>query len=778
MKLALANVRKGKSATASLFIFILVATLLLNIGLMVITQLSTFFDQKAEQLKDPHLVITMNQASYHSDYEAFLANYSGVKETETEEVIDMNLANYYFGNGEVTNNIIIFNADTKRAIAPAMRIDQLNSFSGNDIFVPYSFNTDGGYQLGDDFTITFQAKQYNYRIAGFFETTMMGMNNNGVMKVMLPEAGYQLLSDQIDSDAKGMIISVLNKDKSTASQLKEDFIGYVERFQSVEATPSLMTLDIIEVKEVSTLTVNIIATILVAFAVIIVLVALIVIKFSISNNIEDGIVNIGVLKAVGYTSRQIISSILLQFMLITLCSGVVGIALSYALMPIIGGIIATLTGLLWVQTIALTVNMVSVFLVALCVAVVTIVSTFRIRRISPVHALRGGIQTHNFRKNHLPLATAKGSLHLLLALKSMLTSSKQNVMITLIVAALTFATVFSGVLYYNIASDKTAFINLFGTEPANVYIAVQPEANTHELITNIEQMNHVSKVNIFDLINTKIDGQNVYTNVTDHYNNLENDVVYQGRQPKHDNELSISWVVSKKINKGIGDAVEVEYGAETASYLVTGLSQSIGNLGQISSMTLDGIQHLQSNYQGTTLYVYLAGISNKEFMSEIQKQYGDAIIETLDIDENIESQTGMYTAAVFAVMVMVLIITVIVVVMILYLVIKTLIIKRKKEFGILKAIGYSTFQLMNQIAMSYLPIIMIGVTAGGGLGYFFTNPMLSLLLSAAGVKRLSFAIHIPSIIFLCLSIFVLAYLVSMLIARQIKQISAYDLIIE
>ena len=90
---------------------------------------------------------------------------------------------------------------------------------------------------------------------------------------------------------------------------------------------------------------------------------------------------------------------------------------------------------------------------------------------------------------------------------------------------------------------------------------------------------------------------------------------------------------------------------------------------------MEGIQQLQSDYKGTTLYVYLDGISNKDFIKNVQEQYGNYIVETLDIDENIESQTSMYTTAVFAVMVMVLTITVLVVVMILYLVIKTMITK-------------------------------------------------------------------------------------------------------
>ena len=64
------------------------------------------------------------------------------------------------------------------------------------------------------------------------------------------------------------------------------------------------------------LPINMVAMILVAFAAVIVLVSLIVIKFRVTNSIDDGIINIGVLKAVGYTSRQILASITLQFMLI------------------------------------------------------------------------------------------------------------------------------------------------------------------------------------------------------------------------------------------------------------------------------------------------------------------------------------------------------------------------------------------------------------------------------------------------------------------------------
>lgn len=778
MNLALANIKKSKSATASLFIFILVAVLLLNIGLMVITQVNAFFDSKVEQLKDPHVIIMMDSASYNSNYEEFITSYSGVTETEIEEIIFMNIAKFNFGGNELASSATIFNADDNRSIGALDLIEKLNTSSANDIFIPYSFKTNGGYELGENFTITYLEKDYDYRIAGFFETTMMGTTNNGIMKFMLPESSYQTLADELDSVSEGLIISAVMEDKTQSSKLLNDFITEFPQSTVGKTTSFIWGLDIEMVKSVNTLTINIVAMILVAFAAIIVLVSLIVIKYRVSNSIEDGLANIGTLKAIGYTSRQILSSFILQFTLIALSASVVGIALSYCLMPFIGSIISSLSGLLWVQGFDMIINLANIFIIAFCVVVVTLISALHVRKVQPVVALRGGIHTHSFRKNYFPLENTGGGLHFLLAIKWMLSNVKQNIMILLIIIALTFASVFSVVLYYNIASDKTAFINLFGAEQANVMISVKGDADTRGLLDHIKQMEQVRKVNIFDLITTKVDGQTVYTNVTDDYNQLENNTVYEGRQPKYENEISISWVVSNQIDKGIGDTVEVEYGTETVNFLVTGLSQSISNLGQISSLTMEGIKQLQTDYQGATLNVYLDGISNKDFIKNVQEQYGNYIVDTLDIDENIESQTSIYTAAVFAVMVVVLTINVLVVVMILYLVVTSMLTKRKKEFGVMKAIGYSTIQLMNQISIGFLPVIITGVVIGGVLGLFFTNPMLAVLLSSAGVKRLDFIIHFPIILMLCVGILILAYIVAMLVSLKIKKITAYSLIKE
>ena len=102
-------------------------------------------------------------------------------------------------------------------------IEKLNTVSANDIFVPYSFKTNGDYELGDNFTIHYQDKEYEYQIAGFFETTMMATNNIGVMKFMLPETSYQALADELDDKSKALSISAVMEDPTQSPEVKKRF---------------------------------------------------------------------------------------------------------------------------------------------------------------------------------------------------------------------------------------------------------------------------------------------------------------------------------------------------------------------------------------------------------------------------------------------------------------------------------------------------------------------------------------------------------------------------
>lgn len=780
LHLALANIRSGRSATLSLFILIAIAGLLLNVGLTVLVKMDSFFDEKAEELHEPHISMLMQRENEQAAYNDFLRNQSGVTATEEEHVILMNGAKFRYEDSDLSLVIALLHAEAPRDLASMKLIEKLDGpAQAGDIHVPLSFRASAGYQLGDTFTLTFQDQEYSYRIAGFFETMMMGTPNvGGIMKFFLPDESYRQLEERTGETADGTMLSARLQNPSEAMQVLDAFNKeFPDQGMDVTA-PLFWQIDIEMVKSVGSMTINIVAMILVAFAAVIVLVSLLVIQFRVTNSIDEGIVNIGVLKAVGYTSRQIVASIVLQFMLVTLSGGIVGAAVSYAIIPVFGGIITTLSGLLWHPSFDAVINASSVLTVAVLVLAVALVSTVRIRNLHPVTALRGGIRTHSFKKSWFPLDRSAGGLQFLLACKTMMTNMKQNVMIGCVIAAITFASIFSVVLYYNIASDKTAFVHLVGAETSNVIVYSKSAEDSEKLLTAIGQMDGVSKTAILDMASMKMDGHNVYTTISDDYSKLENQMVYDGRYPKYDNEVAVTWVVAKMLGKEVGDTVQVEAGDGSYSYLITGLSQSISNMGHSAYLTIPGVQHILPGYTGSAINVYLDGVENDSFMRQIKEQYGQSTSDVIDVEETISAQTSIYTSAVFAIMVIVLAITVLVVALILYLVIKKMILKRKKELGILKATGYTTMQLMTQISLSFVPIVIAGVLIGGLLGIFYTNAMLTLLLSSAGIHNVQFIVHLPLILVICAGIIALAYFVSMLVSYGIRRISAYGLIAE
>ncbi|MBO9599263.1 MAG: ABC transporter permease, partial [Cohnella sp.] len=201
-KLAWANIRKSKSATASLMLLIFIATMLLSTGISVISRMSTFYDDKIEQLGDPHISIIAKQGHDKPDYATFFKNNADVTAVETLPVLYVSGMKFRFGDTDLTNGAVFLNAGHDGAMSPPELVEKLADVGQEDIFVSYGFKSSGGYALGDTLTIAYRNQSIPFRIGGFFETTMMGTSNIGAVKFWLPEASYMALADRLEDSAK------------------------------------------------------------------------------------------------------------------------------------------------------------------------------------------------------------------------------------------------------------------------------------------------------------------------------------------------------------------------------------------------------------------------------------------------------------------------------------------------------------------------------------------------------------------------------------------------
>ena len=93
--------------------------------------------------------------------------------------------------------------------------------------------------------------------------------------------------------------------------------------------------------------------------------------------------------------------------------------------------------------------------------------------------------------------------------------------------------------------------------------------------------------------------------VSESFQNLANDLCYEGRNPKNENEIAIGNSVSEKYGLSVDDTVIVKREGKEASYKIVGLIQSVNNSGEVLELTVEGFRKLNKDYNSNSLYVYL-----------------------------------------------------------------------------------------------------------------------------------------------------------------------------
>lgn len=143
----------------------------------------------------------------------------------------------------------------------------------------------------------------------------------------------------------------------------------------------------------------------------------------------------------------------------------------------------------------------SFFTIALCfsllilggtVAVAVWLSSCRIKKIEPIVALRLGVETHNFKRNHVPLEKTKVPLNLALALKTTFSAVKHNITVCITMLVLSLVVVFSGLMTENVIADMTPFLNLIVGETADSGISINADFE-EEFLLNIKTDKRVKK---------------------------------------------------------------------------------------------------------------------------------------------------------------------------------------------------------------------------------------------------------------------------------------------
>lgn len=775
--------KKSKGQMLSLFLLIVIAVTILNTGALVFFNYQRSFLNRMEELNGAHFMAALPKSDEDDQYLTFIQNYKGVNQVETQQVLIFPGASLPYGDSRLEQVFLITSLGDDRDISKLNMVEEDASIQ-NGIYLPYIMKTGGYHKIGETFDIQFNHKTYEFTIAGFIEDVSLTSSINlGGIGAYLKEGDFKNLQEKSKEwNNLGTLVSARMDDYRDSVNLTSDFKKQMSGAQRLEGTAmNLWCQDAVLGVRARTLTSNIGGSIMISFALIIVLISMVVIRFRIINMIEEDMKNVGVLKALGYTSGQIVISFVLQFAVIGGIGAVLGVLASYGVLPLINELFSAQTGIVWHQGFHAAISIIVIVLILIITGSIAFFASGRINHLHPILAIRGGIATHSFRKNVIALDQSKGTLNLLLAAKNALQNTKKNVMIGIIISFLTFVALFAWTMYYNIALDKDSFLNIIGAEMAD-FVAVVPENEKAGSFQNkIQDMDNVRKTFYYDTLSTRVNGTDCMATVLEDFQVIENNTIYKGRYPKHDNEAAMGALLSEVLGKEIGDTITVESGNEKKEYLVTGLTQGSFYLGMDIMVTKTGIEEILPAFKQSNLYVYLNQSDDRAlavFQDHINKMYGEDEISLTKNKEVIFSTINIYSKMTTIIAIGILCTTVLVITLVLYLIIRMMITRQKQYYGIQKSIGFTTGQIIRQIIFSLMPPIAAGAVAGGIISMLSMNRVISVLFKSLGVMNANFIIQPLGVAGIIVGIIVVSYVLGYLIAGRIRKITPYNLITE
>ena len=722
------NLKKEKSSFVSFGVIILITALILNCAAVLLSQVDRAYEEKLSSLNTADVNVIVPRIQSSSKLENNLRDLSSVEKLESHTAIMVEATVKDFNGADFSMNTVFYNMDAKRNVNNFELVSESKNDVENPIYIPLYVSDFGGFDLGDNIVYAIDGKSHSFTVAGVIEEMQYGNYGSGLLCAYLPKEDFEEFAD-VYSEKTVVEYSMSVNSGASLDKTKEDISKVIEH----NGVMTLSLLDSESVKGTRTMVTDLLILILTAFSLIILAVSVFLSNFKVKNAIDCEIINMSVLKALGYTSAQIVWGITLPYALVSLIFALSGVGLSYALLPVLCSVLTVQSGFSFAVSFdLLSFICVTVVLVGV-VTFFTFISARKIKKTQPIDGLRGNTSTKGAKKNRLPLDKTKGNTKLLLVLKQMIATKKQNVMLFLVSFVLTVLIAFSGTLFYNVVVKPENFMSALSDEVADV-IMIPKEDSISKLEAKLGDDNRVENSLQYMSCSVKIEDKAVTSFACEDFSKVRNDVCYMGTNPKEVDEIALGSAFEESFK--IGDTVSVTVDDITKSFEVTGFVQSVNLQGEICQLSTEGYNSLLDEKQTPSLYVYLENPENaEEVVKEYKADYPELLADTINSYKLQKEAQDMYMGITMVLVVAIFVVTILVVLFILYIVIKSLLVKRRQELGIYKAMGYTSSQLISQTAGSFMLVSIIATLLSSVLAMFYMPAVYGFIFEALGVMK-------------------------------------------
>lgn len=736
--LTLHNLKKTKGQYVSFGVFLCLTALIINIALVLAFQTFDAYDSLFERLSTADVNFIIPQAQDDQGLLTEVEGIDGVSFVEKHGGVFLPVTVREFANSDFDMNTVFYDLDEERTLN-LLEVTERAGKGDYPIYVPMYVEALGGFAESSRITYSMDGREQTYDIGGTVSEMQYGNYGTGLIGGYFPNALYE----EFAREHKDHVIaeySVRTTENADLSQVKNTISEKLRE----KGIALLSISDRDTSKQTRTMVCTLLIVIFLALAAIILIVSIFLSNFRIRSAIEDELAQMGVLKAIGYTSRIIIASTILPYVLVGAAAAVIGTALSHTVLPSVANVLAIQSGFSYTPVFDGAASLIVVLVLTLAILLFSYLSAGKIHKLEPINAIRGITGEESAGQNTLLFIVSFGIMVLLS---------------------------FAGTLLYNVSFKPDNFMNTLSEELPSVIFTAEDE-KLPELKGLLENDSRVRLVMEYASVPVSYEKGSLTAFVCEDFKKATNDICYEGHSPVKENEIAVGNAISG--DHPIGHEMELTVGDKSAVYVVTGYIQSVNNAGLVCQLTSEGYEKIGE--RANTVNVYLSSKNADAFIKEYEEGYDALIKSSVNFEQLSENGRMLYTSIVSVVVVILFVISVLIVLLVLYVIINSMISRRRQEFGIYKAIGYTNRQLTVKLALAFMPIVAAASVISAIAGLWYLPAINNVTFSLIGAEKNHFQVSVWMLILFAATFTAVAFAISVLLSVPIKKITACSLL--
>lgn len=709
------DLMKRKGVNLILFLFITLATVFLASSVNNIFVVNSAIDYYMDYANVPDLNILTNSEAEKENIDQFL----------NEQMQDGTIVDYGYNYMYIVSEklIQVQQGENKTGIASdgislylgAMDADYAKVFNQNgesfelqpgEIALSRTIMELNDLVIDDSVLITLNGEEKEYRIKVMVKDASYGNQMVGMTRLLLSEQDFQQYTDKLDRF--GLYYVNTN-----------DIIGFQDDLVSQQYSTILNTVSKDLYKMIYSFDL-IMAGLLIAIGVCLILIAMLVLQFTLVFTMEEQYQEIGILKAIGLRDFAIKRQYLIKYLVIVCCGSLLGLLVS---VPISDMMIksVSINMILEHSDANFGLNILCAIFIVCFVVLYCYICTRRLHKVSAIQAIRGGSNGERYHKRGIQLAKRMHlPLSIYLGVNDIVTHLRRYIAL-IITFCICFILITIPLNTVN-TMNSSEMMRKFSLDPASaVYVNSLEGTNENKytslisLDDGIKRLDQEMKAlgynaeytavpfyfinygNVGEPLDTKILSTQVLGSHNDYLDYEE------GSAPMLENEIAFSSAIMKDHTWKVGDSISASINGVRKDLIISGSYSDYMQLGMSARLNpiVDSDQEIMMDYSNVMVYLDTT-LSQSELAQQLNRELSE--YKWFDGQEVVDQSIGGIKSMLQQLLVPMTAMLCGVIMLITLLMERLFITREKSEIAMLKSTGFThkavrNWQIMRMVCV-------------------------------------------------------------------------------